>query len=37
MKVSDDPTPMTISICGELLEVVNTFKYLGAIFNEWDN
>jgi len=34
MKVSDDPTPMTTSIDGELLEQVNTFKYLGAIFNE---
>jgi len=34
MKVSDDPTPMAISIDGKLLEQVDTFKYLGAIFNE---
>ena len=34
MKVSDDPTPVTISIGGETLEDVPTFKYLGALFNE---
>ena len=32
MKVSDDPTPVSVAIRGEKVEEVHTFKYVGAVF-----
>jgi len=33
VKVSDDPTPVSVTIRDEKAEEVHTFKYLVAIFN----
>jgi len=32
-KVSDDPTPMKVTVAGVPLAETKSFKYLGALFN----
>jgi len=33
MKVSNDPSPITVTVAGNTLTETKSFKYLGAMFN----